>query len=172
MNTQLRLATCYAMALAFSSPAFAQAVPANSELARALVGAWRVTSYSQLDVATGQVLYPVGEHPLGSIQFSPGGHMTLLVTASGREKRTPPYSVADRAAILDGLGSMYFGTYTVQGDKMTVHEVSALTPDNVGTDQVRIVELKGNQLTLKNLPSLNKRTGKISVTAISAEREE
>jgi len=98
--------------------------------------------------------------------------LTLLVTASGREKRKPPYSVLDRAAILDGIGSMYFGTYIVQGDKMIVHEVSALAPDNVGTDQVRSVELKGNNLTLKNLPSLNKRTGKISVTAISAAREE
>jgi hypothetical protein len=167
-----------ASALAVSSPTIAQdasavkAASARSEVARTLVGTWRVTSYSQLDVATNKVATPVGEHPLGAIQFSPGGHVSVLITARKRVIPRVPYSDADRSAIFRDIATAYVGTYRVQGSKVTVRETAALRPDGVGADHIRYAEIKGRTLTLRNSPAISSRTGKKTATVVTAEREE
>jgi hypothetical protein len=174
MNTLQTIAAGCALtsALAFLSPALAQGASGKSDLAHALVGTWRVTSYAQFDVAMNKALYPIGKEAIGYMQFSPGGHVVVFITASKRVKPKAPFTDADLAAIMRDMGSAYMGTYRLDGNKLTVHEVTALRADNIGTDQVRFVTLDGNHLMMKNAPSINGKTGRNTITEISAEREE
>lgn len=45
-----------------------------------LVGAWSLESYTETDVQSGEVSYPMGRHPEGLILYTPGatraGHVT------------------------------------------------------------------------------------------------
>ncbi len=145
----------------------------SADISKSLVGTWRVTSFTYLTVETNEVSRPFGEHPIGYLQYSPGGHIVVFLTAGEISKPTPPYSPADKVAIYNGIFAAYSGTYTVQGNKVTHHVVSAWRPEWVGGDQVRFVELDGNnKMTIKTAPLVSFLTGKQVVSTLTFERDE
>ena len=169
MKTYLSVALGFGMAMA--APALAQAPMMMMKAgADPLVGTWTVSSYSQVETETKKANTPMGTHPVGYVLFTPDHHISVFITNSERVKPKPPYSDADMAAILRGIGSAYIGTYRTDGNKLIVHELTALRADNVGTDQTRLFEIAGNKLTITGLPSTNGRTGKSQATIIVAER--
>jgi hypothetical protein len=58
-----------------------------------IVGTWQVTSFTLLELATNKTSHPLGENPIGYIQYSAGGHMVVFLQ-SGNPKRPTnfPYS--------------------------------------------------------------------------------
>ena len=63
----------------------ASAAGANfPSLRAALVGAWRLVSCVETDVATGEVFLPIGEHPHGFILYTPDGYMSAQLSAAER----------------------------------------------------------------------------------------
>jgi len=46
-----------------------------------LVGTWQLTSFSLIVLDTKETSRPYGDHPTGYIQYSPGGHMVMFLTA-------------------------------------------------------------------------------------------
>jgi hypothetical protein len=124
----------------------------SADISTLLVGTWRVTSYSMLTLGTTEVSQPFGEHPIGYLQYSPGGHVVVFLSAGEISKASSPYSDADRAAIHRGIFAAYAGTYSVQGNKVTHHVIASWRPEWVGGDQTRFVELDGNKLTVKTAP--------------------
>jgi hypothetical protein len=167
-------------ALAFAAPTQAQdaarpgmaraASPRKSDLAHAIIGTWNVTGYSQVEMDTNTATYPFGKVPLGYVQFSPGGHLAVFITAGKRVMRKAPFSTADESAIFRDLATAYVGTYRIEGDKAVIHEITALRPD-APPDQTRLLELQGNKLTMKNPPNMG-RTGKRIIAVVTAERVE
>jgi Lipocalin-like domain len=145
----------------------------SADISKSLVGTWRVTSFSMLTLETNEVSRPFGEHTIGYLQYSPGGHMVVFLSAGENSKASPPYSDADRAAIYTGIFGAYAGTYSVEGNKVTHHVIAAWRPDWVGGDQTRFVELDGNnKITIKTAPVVSTRTGKQIVSTLTFEREE
>jgi hypothetical protein len=53
-------------------------------LREALVGAWRLLSCAETDVATGEIFLPMGERPQGLILYTPDGYMSAQLSASDR----------------------------------------------------------------------------------------
>jgi hypothetical protein len=164
----LILSAVFILAAAF--PALAQN-KVKSDLAHALVGTWRITGISALDLETKKVSYPYGEHPIGYIQYSPGGHMVTYMTSGDTGRAKPPYTDADRAAIHKGIIAGYAGTYSVQGNKITHHIIVAYRPDYVG-DQTRFVALTDNKLTITTAPIPSNLTGKPTVATLTFVRVE
>src|SRR6266446_9923500 len=73
-----------------------------------LVGTWKVTSFTVQWLDTNEVNQPQGEHPLGFIQYSPGGHMVVVVHNDHLPRAAGPvYTDAERANIYQGI----FGAY-------------------------------------------------------------
>jgi hypothetical protein len=103
----------------------------SADISKSLVGTWRVTSFSYLTLETNEVSRPFGEHPIGYLQYSPGGHMVVFLSGE-ISKASPPYSDADRAAIHRGIFGAYAGTYSVEGNKVTHHVIAAWRPEWVG----------------------------------------
>jgi Lipocalin-like domain len=143
-----------------------------ADISKSLIGTWRVTSYSRMIVETNEVARPFGENPVGYIQYSPGGHMIVFLSAGEMPKVSPPFSDADQAAIYSKVFGAYAGTYSVDGNKVTHHIVASWRPDWVGGDQIRFVELNGDKLTIKTAPLVSSLTGKQIVSTLTFERVE
>ena len=146
----------------------------SADISKSLVGTWRVTSFSMLTLETNEVSRPFGEHTIGYLQYSPGGHMVVFLSGEISKANLPlPYSDADRAAIHRGIFGAYAGRYSVEGNKVTHHVIAAWRPDWVGGDQTRFVELDGNnKMTIKTAPLASSLTGKQIVATLTFEREE
>ena len=143
-----------------------------ADVSKSLVGTWRVASFSMMTLETNEVSRPFGENTSGYLQYSPGGHMVVFLSAGEMPKVTPPFSEADRAAIYTNIFGAYAGTYSVDGNKVTHHVVASWRPDWVGGDQIRFVELSGDKLTIKTAPVVSGLTGKLIVSTLTFERLE
>ena len=143
-----------------------------ADMSKLLVGTWRIASFSVMSLETNEVSRPFGENPSGYLQYSPGGHIVVFLSAGEMPKVSPPFSDADRAAMHNKIFGAYAGTYTVDGNKVTHHIVASYRPDWVGADQVRFVELSGDKLTIKTAPLVGPTTGQQVVSTLTFERVE
>ena len=143
-----------------------------ADMSKLLVGTWRIASFSVMSLETNEVSRPFGENPIGYLQYSPGGHIVVFLSAGEMPKVSPPFSDADRAAMHSKIFGAYAGTYTVDGNKVTHHIVASYRPDWVGADQVRFVELSGDKLTIKTAPLVGPTTGQQIVSTLTFERIE
>ena len=58
------------------------AVPAyGADLA--ILGAWKLVSYTRADALTGETSRPWGENPSGYLMYLPDGHMSAVLTSEG-----------------------------------------------------------------------------------------
>jgi lipocalin-like protein len=144
-----------------------------AEISSPIVGTWRITGFSYLTPETNEISRPFGENPIGYLQYSPGGHVVVFLSAGNPPKpASVPYTDAERASIHTGIIAAYAGTYSAEGNKVTQHIVASSRPEWIGGDQIRYVELNGNKLTIKTAPLLAVLTGKRSVATLTFERVE
>jgi Lipocalin-like domain len=109
-----------------------------------LVGVWRLRAVSVRMEDTGEVAHPFGADPVGYAVYEPGGRMMIILTASGRS------SVADdagAAALFRGM-TAYTGRYRIEGDRIVFAVDVAWDPALEGTEVVRFIDLRGDNLTL------------------------
>ncbi|MDE2715813.1 MAG: lipocalin-like domain-containing protein [Chloroflexota bacterium] len=118
-----------------------------------LIGAWRLVTY---EAHTGDdVLYPLGEDASGYIMYTPDGYMSVLMMAAGR----PNFEAGDMLAGTDeeklaaaSTFVAYCGRYDYQEDRV-IHKIEvAFYPNRVGTEQVRFIQLEGDELILTTPP--------------------
>jgi hypothetical protein len=102
---------------------------------------------------TKEVLRPYGEHPIGYLQYSPGGHMVTFLSTGTPKRPAGAYTDADRADIFEGILAAYAATYRVEGNKVIHHVVASWYPERIGRDQIRFFEVDGNRLTIKTAPT-------------------
>lgn len=125
----------------------------------ALLGTWKMVSWTRERVATGEVADALGPDPIGYISYQPDGHMTALVVR--RNRLCAPgraLTVAEKVELFDGMLA-YAGTYTVR-DGQVVHHVEASWNEVwTGTDLVRPFHLEGDDLVIAGAPSKDPATG-------------
>jgi hypothetical protein len=120
-------------------------------IAAALVGAWRLVSWTIEYPASGRVTQPFGAVPDGLLMYSSDGYMSATLQRPGRARlsRADPNAVSDaeKAAAFAGY-LQYAGTWSV-ADGHVVHEVElAMNPNLIRTRLVRHVALDGDRLEL------------------------
>lgn len=124
----------------------------DDRIAEALVGAWRLVSWTIEYPASSRVTQPFGAAPEGLLVYSADGHMSAALQRPGRARlsRADPNAVSDaeKAAAFAGY-LQYSGTWSV-ADGHVVHAVElAMNPNLIGTRQVRHVTLEGDRLELR-----------------------
>lgn len=124
----------------------------DDRIAAALVGAWRLVSWTIEYPASGRVTQPFGAAPEGLLMYSADGHMSAAMQRPGRTRlsRADPNAVSDaeKAAAFAGY-LQYSGTWSV-ADGNVVHAVElAMNPNLIGTRQVRHVSLEHDRLELR-----------------------
>jgi hypothetical protein len=115
-----------------------------------LVGTWRLVSYEVRD-EDGGITRPFGRDAVGYLTYTADGYMAGQLGRADRAhvsvgdwEAAPEAEVA--AAARDYFA--YCGTYEVRGDTV-VHRVGlSLMPNWIGGEQVRVVALDGDRLTL------------------------
>ena len=129
------------------TPAFAADTAAD--LQKKFVGSWKLISIegpvlSQQTAVTGE--------PFGIIMYDKTGHMAVQIVRGVRPAF--PNGVAqatdkERAQAYSTY-TAYYGTYTFEPENHIVihHLEGSLSPGQIGQDNIRYFELKGNRLTL------------------------
>jgi hypothetical protein len=136
-----------------------------------IIGTWLLTSFSLIALDTKETTRL--DRPTGYIQFSPGGHMVMFLTAGElRPSASGRYTDAERADVHRAIVGAYAGTYTVEGNKVTYHVLTAWRPEWIGQDQIRYFEINGTNLTITTAPLTFSRTGQTITATLTFERVE
>jgi hypothetical protein len=123
-----------------------------------LIGTWRLLSWENRSVEEdAQISYPLGEDATGYIMYNQDGYMFVAIMSPYRLKfaggdllsGTPEEEAQAEETFLS-----YCGRYEL-GEDRVIHRIELSSfPNWVGVDQERLMELRGNRLTLSTHPIL------------------
>lgn len=132
-----------------SSKAKAPKPPAKG-LQKKVVGTWRLVSAEDFDAETGQwVPYTFGNPPSGYFVYDAAGHASIqIMTTPPVKPATPDTPTPQEALEIFNNYIAYYGTYTVDAANITVQVEGAWDPSQVGTQQARPYELRGDTLII------------------------
>jgi hypothetical protein len=152
--------------MALMSPAVVRALDVES-----LYGTWKLVSFTQRVVATGETTEIFGSSPSGFLSYSRDGRMNAILV---KDKRPRPVDMAnvtseERAELFSSMYA-YAGTFTVDGDTVTHHVDISWNENWTGTDQLRNVRLEGDKLYISTNPQLSGLDEKIVVAELVWER--
>jgi hypothetical protein len=122
-----------------------------------LIGTWRLISWENRSVVDGQVSYPLGKDAVGYIMYNQDGYMFVAIMGPNRLKFAAEdllSGTTEEEAQAEETYVSYCGRYDFQGDTVVHHVELSLFPNWVGGAQERLVELRGNRLTLSTRPIL------------------
>jgi Lipocalin-like domain len=115
-----------------------------------LLGTWRLVSF-EVRSEGGSIEYPFGREPVGYINYSAEGHMSVQLARADRANLAEDdWLTAPDAEIVEAARDYvgYAGTYELR-DGEVVHSVTvSLIPNWVGTQQVRRLAIDGDKITL------------------------
>jgi hypothetical protein len=116
-----------------------------------IVGAWRTVSIYNEQNGVKRDLY--GEKPVGLTVFDRSGYVIQYLSKAD----VPKFAVDNR---LKGTDQEYrtvmqsiisgFGTYTIDGDTVTIKWVASSYPNRAGTTEKRTYKITGEQMTAVN----------------------
>lgn len=116
-----------------------------------LIGGWHLEAW-EIRYSDGRDnSFPFGPDAFGLIMYTHDGFMSAAISRSGRQPlsaanlRQAPE--AEKAAAFDSYFH-YSGTWRIDGEHVIHSVILSLNPAFVGTDQIRLMELKGDRLTL------------------------
>lgn len=137
---------------------------------RALLGTWRLQSFTTVDSATGLTTNLFGSHPDGYLYYDADFRMYAILVA--HERNTPADLVptdTERIELFNGLCS-YAGSYAITGDEVRHHIDVSWNRSWTGTTQVRRFRIDGNHLHITTLPARNPVMGKECISELLWER--
>ncbi len=120
--------------------------------AAALLGTWRMTSWTRMAIATGKVTDAMGADPIGYIAYHADGRMMALVVDRHRAKlkgATP--TDEEKVALFDSMLA-YSASYTLYDDKVVHHVDASWNPAWGISDLIRPYTLEGDTLVISGAP--------------------
>jgi hypothetical protein len=128
---------------------------ANSE---ALVGTWRMISWTKKDIATGEITDAMGPNPQRFMSYQPDGRMISLVVDSRRPALKGPTPSEDEKARLFDSMLAYSARYILTDDKL-IHFVDlTCNPSWVGVME-RPCKIEDGSLIISDAPGTDPLTG-------------
>ena len=129
----------------------APGIAMGQSLKEEILGAWRIVSIYNEE--SGVKTYAYGEKPVGLMVFDRSGYVAQFLSkpdlpmfaAKNRLKGTD----AEYRGVMQGMLSG-FGTYTVDGDTVTINWVASSYPNRTGTTEKRTYKIAGDEMTAVN----------------------
>ena len=136
-----------------------------------LYGTWRLVSFTQRSVATGETVEVFGHSPTGFLSYSRDGRMNAILVKDKRPKLVDMAQATtdDKAQLFSSMYA-YAGTFTVDGSTVTHHVDISWNENWTGTNQVRNVRLEGDRLYISTNPQSNGIDGKVMVAELVWEK--
>ena len=123
----------------------------GQSLKEQIVGTWRFVSLYNEEKGTKRVVY--GEKPVGMVMFDRSGNILQLLSKPDLPKFATPNRLKgtdkEYREVMQGLLAG-FGTYTVEGDTVTIKWVASSYPNRVGTVEKRSYKVVGDELNSVN----------------------
>ena len=124
----------------------------------ALLGTWKMVSWTREVVATGSVSDAMGPDPIGYIAYHADGRMMAFVLKRDRPSLAGAAPSDEEKVRLFDTMLAYSATYTVADNRVTHHVDAAWNPAWLG-DLIRPYKLDGDTLTISGAPSKDPATG-------------
>ena len=136
-----------------------------------LYGTWKLVSFTQRFVATGETIDVFGRNPKGFLSYSRDGRMNAILVKDVRPKQADmaQATTEDKVQLFSSMYA-YAGTFTVDGNTVTHHVDISWNENWTGTDQVRNVRLDGDRLYISTNPQSNGIDGRITVAELVWEK--
>jgi hypothetical protein len=136
-----------------------------------LYGTWRLISYTQGILATGEKIDIFGKAPHGFLHYSPDGRMYAILVKDERPKPTDLTKVTDAERVeLFKTVIAYAGTFKFDGKTVTHYLDISWNETWTGTAQVRNVRLEGNKLYISTNPIPRPEDGKVVIGVLAWEK--
>jgi hypothetical protein len=122
-----------------------------------LIGTWRLISWENRSLVDGQISYPLGEDATGYIMYNDDGYMFVAIMGSNRLRFAADdllSATKEEEAQAEETYVTYCGRYEFHGETVIHHVELSLFPNWVGSKQERLVEVRGNRMTLSTRPIL------------------
>jgi hypothetical protein len=134
--------------LLFCLLALSRAAYADDDVAKKLIGTWRLVSFKVQVVGEGtdDPRDMLGPSPFGRIIITP--EHTVAVYIAKEDRKGPPSNEAEAAALLSSMNA-YTGRYRVEGDKFITTVDGAWNEIFKAREQVRYFALHGDELTIR-----------------------
>jgi hypothetical protein len=119
-----------------------------------LVGTWRLQVFER-HTADGNISFPLGRDAVGYLAYTPDGYVFVSIMCRERPALDTPNwyeSTPEEKAAAANTINTYCGHYELRGGQIVHHVEQSLFPNNIGTSQVRFMELDGDRLTLTTEP--------------------
>jgi hypothetical protein len=126
--------------------------------AAALIGSWRMISWTRQAVATGEITDAMGPEPIGYIAYHADGRMMATVFRRARLPASDaPWDTGQKALLFDTMLA-YVAEYTLERGRV-VHHVEAAWNPNWQVDLSRPFDLDGDRLVISGAPGIDPATG-------------
>jgi len=142
----------------------------TAQAADSVVGSWRLVSWVEEETESKAVHKAFGDNPLGVLTYTADGRMSVFFADPRRKSPASPKATDTEAAELYRTMVAYAGSYSIEGNKVTHKIEVSLNQAWNGTNQVRFIEVKDNQLTIKTPPFVSRFIGKEIVSTLVWER--
>ena len=126
--------------------------------ASALLGTWRMLSWTRTAVATGKVTDAMGADPIGYIAYHADGRMMALVLDRGRPDLDGPPTDSQKIALCDSMLA-YSASYTIEGNTVIHHVDGSWNPAWGKSPLIRPFQLEGDGLVISGAPGRDPVTG-------------
>ena len=127
-------------------------------MTQALLGSWRMLSWTRTATATGETTDALGPDPIGYIAYHADGRMMASVFRRDRPRPSETgWSEADKARLFDDMLA-YVARWELDGDRV-VHHVDGSWNPVWGGALSRPFVLDGDRLTISGAPGTDPRTG-------------
>jgi len=136
-----------------------------------LYGTWRLVSYTQEIVATGEKIDIFGKAPRGFLSYSRDSRMSVILVKAERPKPTDLAKVTNEERVeLFNTMIAYGGTFKFDGKTVTHHLDISWNETWTGTAQVRNVRLEGDRLYMSTNPGPSPVVGKPVIRVLTWEK--
>jgi hypothetical protein len=136
-----------------------------------LFGTWRLMSFTQKILATGETIDVFGTAPQGFINYGHDGRMMVLMVKDARPKPSDLAAMTDQERVeLFKTMVAYAGTYTVDARTVTHHLDISWNQIFTGADQVRNIEFDGRKFIMSTNPQPRSQDGQTAVSVLTWER--
>ncbi len=136
-----------------------------------LYGTWRLVSYTQEILATGEKTDIFGKAPRGFLHYSRDGRMSAILVKAERLKPTDLSKMKDEERVeLFKTVVAYGGTFTSDGKTVTHHVDISWNENWTGTAQVRNVRIEGDKLYISTNPMPRPEDGRPIIAVLTWEK--
>jgi len=143
-------------------------VPIQAE--DAIVGTWRLVSFTEENIQTKAMTYPLGQKANAFVIYGADGYVSTIFTAGDRKPPASAQATDEEALQLYRSMVAFAGRYEVEGNKLLYHPLTSWNEAWNGVTQTRLWAVDEDRLQVKSVPVTSTLTGTETVFSLLWER--